>query len=343
MGYSALKRTSIRAVGTKRARFIGKVCLPALSFLIASQPSPASEYVLSPSRMDGGKAVAAVHCVTPAGWQGWKDDPRYWDGVTGLNKELLEGAHMLTAFFVQSNCQHGPQCPSLTLDTMGLKPGQRVSVRGELQRFARQVQQHERQRDPDPEVSRFGSFNAGEAGTLTIWQISCSFYNQYFLTMFAQRDVLVTIYLQAQHAKQIVDKLDSLKELARSVRVTEAKFLSPDVIRIDVRHSNNAIRQQLLQLTPVGTSMQKTYEIAESRLQNEQIYPSGTGELVVRTKDALQLQLGNYWDGRSTQEVTSGGMPKESVPALTIVRAFWRFDRNQQLRDIEVRRFVQGR
>src|SRR6266853_6807586 len=42
-----------------------------------------------------------------------------------------------------------------------------------------------------------------------------------------------------------------------------------DRIRINVRQSDSAIRQQLFELTPPGTSTGKVYQFAESRLHRE--------------------------------------------------------------------------
>jgi hypothetical protein len=87
--------------------------------------------------------------------------------------------------------------------------------------FLKKLRQHQDARhDHDPIVTRFASFEAGNLGTLTIWKIRCTFWNDYFLTFIAQRDVLVTIYLEAPDITDIVPHLDSLKELARSVRIT---------------------------------------------------------------------------------------------------------------------------
>ena len=47
------------------------------------------------------------------------------------------------------------------------------------------------------------------------------------------------------------------------------QLLAADEIKIDVRQSNEAIRQKLLQLKPIGTSTQKVFEFAQSRLQRE--------------------------------------------------------------------------
>lgn len=190
-----------------------------IMFVLAVQCACGAEYELSPRKMDGSKANVAVYCMTPVGWQGWKDDPHYLDGVAGLNRELLEDAHAVSVYFLQQGCKHRPRCPSLSLDTKGLKPGQQVNMHTELESFVRQVEQHQKPEDPDPSVARFGSFESAASSRWTIWQIHCSFYDDYLLTMTVQDNVLITIYLQAREAKRILGKVDSLKELARSVRV----------------------------------------------------------------------------------------------------------------------------
>jgi len=64
----------------------------------------------------------------------------------------------------------------------------------------------------------------------------------------------VTIDLGARDIKEVVAKLDSLKELARSVRITDPSLALMDIVDIDAaRLSDGAIKQQLLQLTPLGT------------------------------------------------------------------------------------------
>ncbi len=147
-----------------------------------------------------------ICCATPAGWQGWKDDPHYWDGVNGLNKAILEGEHRMRVDFREIGCN--------------VAQGRRD--------FLRQIRQHQDVRhDPDSVVGEFGSFGDTIFGSLTIWQIRSSFWDDYFVTIIAQRDVLVTVYLRASDINYIVPKLDSLKELVRSLRVTPVSSPSP--------------------------------------------------------------------------------------------------------------------
>jgi hypothetical protein len=169
--------------------------------------------------MHGTKANVKVLCRTPTGWQGWKDDPHYWDRIKESNRRLVEGEHTVLVSFWLPDCTYGRECPLLELRTIGLDAPSQASFETGLQNFLKPLQQHQdRERDPDPQVSRYATFDAGALGPLTIWQIRTSFYNDYFLVIIIQRDVLVTIYLYADDVKHIIGKLGSLKELARSVR-----------------------------------------------------------------------------------------------------------------------------
>jgi len=188
----------------------------------------AAEYCLRPSKEDGRVASSVICCATPAGWQGWKDDPHYWDGVNGLNKAILEGEHRMRVDFREIGCKNSPDCPTLTLDTWGRDSRGRPDVAQGMRDFLRQIRQHQDVRhDPDSVVGEFGSFGDTIFGSLTIWQIRSSFWDDYFVTIIAQRDVLVTVYLRASDINYIVPKLDSLKELVRSLRVTPVSSPSP--------------------------------------------------------------------------------------------------------------------
>jgi hypothetical protein len=184
----------------------------------------AAEYCLRPSKEDGTEASSLICCATPAGWQGWKDDPHYWDGVKGLNKALLEGEHRMRVDFREIGCKNSPDCPTLTLDTWGRDSRGRPDIDQGMRDFLRQIRQHQDVRhDPDLVVTRFGSFRTRNLGTLTVWKIRCSFWNDYLLTMITRRDMLLTIYLEGPDIKDIMSKLDKLEELACSARVSKAK------------------------------------------------------------------------------------------------------------------------
>jgi hypothetical protein len=314
----------------------------------------AAEYCLRPDREDGTQANSVVCCSTPAGWEGWKDDPHYWDGIEGFNKELLESEHRLRVSFRQSNCKNALECAGLTLDSCGRDSRGQPDVEQGMRDFLRQLQQHQDVRHhPDPSVTRFDSFDPRNSGVLTIWQIRCSFWNDYFVTLIAQRDVLVTIYLEAPDIKDIVPKLDSLKELARSVRITAASLSSPDIVKIDVpRLSDETVRQQLLQLTPLGTPMEKVYEFLQSRLYKDTLEPQKPEELHWVNGD-LYTQIGSYSNPITNPESPvptispttdeelrlQPSVPK-TLPSTTIVKAFWKFDKGRKLRGVEIRRHV---
>jgi hypothetical protein len=316
--------------------------------------APAAEYCLRPDKEDGTQANSIVCCSTPTGWQGWKDDPHYWDNITGFNKQLLESAHRMSVSFGQSKCENGPDCASLTLDTWGRDPRGQPDIDAGVRNFLRQLRQHQDvSHDPDPSVTRFGSLDGGDLGSLTIWQIRCSFWNDYFLTMVAQRDVLVTIYLAAPDIKDIAPELDSLKELVQSLRITAANSSSPDVIKINVpRLSDEAIRQQLLQFTPLGTPREQVHQFLQSRLYKDSLESDKPGG-VHETNTDLYTQLGSYANPPALPEAA---IPQESpttdegvhsqpsipepLPSTTVVRAFWKFDKEGKVRDLEIKREV---
>src|SRR5437660_1344260 len=131
-----------------------------------SLPVRAAEYSFVPDKMNGTQASSAVVCTTPTGWQGWKDDPHYWDSMSASNRQLVESAHSQGVSFGQPNCKTGPECASLILDTIGQDSrGQPDLTRG-MRNFVRELQQHQDvRRDPDPCITRFGSFEAGKAKT----------------------------------------------------------------------------------------------------------------------------------------------------------------------------------
>ena len=82
----------------------------------------AAEYCLRPMKESGRQADNVIWCSTPTGWQGWKDEPHYWDGITGQSKELLQGELGMSVSFSEPNCKKGPEwlnCPHLRLETWG--------------------------------------------------------------------------------------------------------------------------------------------------------------------------------------------------------------------------------
>jgi hypothetical protein len=335
--------------------FFFRWSLAALFACSTCLSTQAAEYCLRPSKSDGTKTRSVVCCTTPAGWQGWKDDPKHLTGTQRLLKDPLTRAlfQMSVAFF-PSNCvaedrfrKKRPECPSLTLRSRARDPYGRPNVARGLRDFLRELQDHppDVHGDCDPVVSRFGSFDAGNSEDPTIWQIHCrkrSPSNDYLLTMITQRDVLVTIYLAAANIKDIESKLDSLKELGRSVRITDASLALPDIVEIKIDHLSDAsIRQQLLRLGPVGTPIEKVYDVLQSHLYKE----------VHRSKDGLWIEIGSYskpvsqptaaksWPP-SEEEIRSRISDRVNLPPTIVVRAFWKFDKERKLRDIEIHREV---
>jgi hypothetical protein len=320
--------------------------LGALLTCSTSLSARGAKYCLRADKEDGTEARSVVCCTTPTGWQGWKDDPHYWDGLNGLSKVKLQGEFTFSVGFVQAGCRRGPECARLKLETWGHDSSGRPDVKAGLRDFLKEIEQRVQSK---PSVSQFGSFNIPNTGALTIWEIHCSDGDDYLVTLFAQRDVLVTISLYAPDIKDIVPKLDSLKELARSVHITEVNSVSPDIISINVRLPDQAIRGQLLQLTPVGTSADEVCRFLESpRLLRITHAPEWGGELHW-VDDDLWTEIGHYQD-----PIETGPVPKPTIttdeavraqpqtpaihPPTTIVKAVWKFDKERKLRDINVER-----
>jgi len=104
-------------------------------------------------------------------------------------------------------------------------------------------------------------------------------------------------------------------------------------IKINVRQSDAAIRQQLLQLTPPGTSAEQVFQFLQSRLVRDR------GSRIAGApgqpfRSTMSVALGHYYDPRTISEVF--------LPFQTIVQAIWNFDERNRLRDIQVRRGLSG-
>ncbi|SRR6266496_2151203 len=292
-----------------------------------SLPIHGAEYCLRPDKRDGTQADTVVCCATPTGWEGWKDDPPYLDRIKQLDP-YSKGFLRRFASFHQPNCKQGPECSSLALDTRSRDSQGQPDVEAGLRDF---LEESEQPQDLSPRgppcvvVSSFASFDTQNSGDLTIWQIRCPSGSEHFVTLLAQRDVLVTIDLRARNIKEIVPKLDSLKELAQSVRILDASLALPDIVEINIDHlSDAAIKQQLLQLTPVGTPMEKVYDLLQLRLEES----PGFGK----------VEQGLHWDKHDLW-MQLGSYPKPGRFA-TMVKAFWRSDSLHKLSDIEIRRSV---
>jgi len=107
------------------------------------------------------------------------------------------------------------------------------------------------------------------------------------------------------------------------------QLVAGDKIKIDVRQSDESIRQKLLQLTQPGTPTQKVFELAQSRLQRESpVVGWPPKEPKERFGNFIWTRLGHYRE------------PLGIFPI--VVQAFWYFDQHDKLRDIRVRRVVSG-
>jgi hypothetical protein len=315
----------------------------------------AAEYCLLPSNEGGKDADNIVCCSTPAGWEGWKDDPKHLAGTQELLKDPLTRALFeASIWFFPSDCvaedrfrKKTPECSSLTLEARGRDSRGQPDVETGLRNFlheSEQLQDRSPRKPPCVVVERFGAFDTENSGVLMIWQIRCPSGSQHLVTLLAQRDVLVTIDLGAPDIKDIVPKVGSLKELARSVSIIDASLALPDIVEININQvSDAAIKQQLLQLAPVGTPMEKVYEVLQSRLYRE----------AHRSNGDLWTQIGTYSGhvaGRKAppkefRPPTAGEIRRHisdppALPPTTIVKAVWKFDNERKLCDIEIRREV---
>ncbi len=194
----------------------------------------AAEDRLLPAKKDGTQADSVVCCRTPIGWQGWKDDPKRSARAQKEIKDdpLGRAFYEMSVWFHQPNCQEGrPECPYLSLEPKARDSRGQPDVKAGLRDLLNpQLMDRDARLPPCVVVSRFGSFHTEKFGVLTIWRIRCPSSNhgvvpehQHLVTLLAHRDVLVTIELVAPDIKDIVPKVDSLKELARSVRIIDAK------------------------------------------------------------------------------------------------------------------------
>ena len=101
-----------------------------------------------------------------------------------------------------------------------------------------------------------------------------------------------------------------------------------DKIKINVRQSDAAIRQQLLRLTPAGTSAEQVFQFLQSRLHRER--GSLVGAPGQPYRSTMRVALGHYHNPRTISEYL--------FPFPTIVGATWKFDKRDRLRDVQVRR-----
>jgi hypothetical protein len=102
-----------------------------------------------------------------------------------------------------------------------------------------------------------------------------------------------------------------------------------DKITINVRQPDAVIRQQLLHLTPPGTSIEEVHNFLENRIARAE--GTRVAGWPVRVSGAfMAVDLGHYHEARNV------------FMFPTVVQAFWDFDQLNKLRDIRVRRFVSG-
>ena len=100
-----------------------------------------------------------------------------------------------------------------------------------------------------------------------------------------------------------------------------------DKVKINVRQSDAAVRQDLLHLTPVGTSIKEVYQFLQSRVERDSRIVGGPEE-PHPFSGGLSTHVGHFYKSLSL------------FP--TVVQAFWDFDEHGKLRDIRVRRVVSG-
>lgn len=98
-------------------------------------------------------------------------------------------------------------------------------------------------------------------------------------------------------------------------------------VRINVRQSDAAVRQDLLQLTPLGTPINEVYTFLQWRIERD-IRVVGGPEEPHPFSRGLSTHLGHYY------------RPLSLFP--TVVQAFWDFDEQGKLHNIRVRRVVSG-
>jgi hypothetical protein len=323
--------------------------LAALLACFTYGSTQAAEYCLRPGKEEGKEASSVICCTTPAGWQGWKDDPHYWDGIKGLNRVLLQAELTSRVLFTQPSCKDRDRCPKLGMVTWVGDSGGQVDIKAELRDF---VQQIEQSTDSEPsDVTQLSSVNTPNAGSLTIWEFRSSRERSYIGALFSQRNVFVGIYLEGPYTTHIATKLDSLKQLAQSIRITNVRSASPDIISIDVRLPDKEVRAQLLQLTPLGTLQDALHSFVKSpRFYITPQAPERAGELH-RINGDFWMEIGHYsnpvpsgprrkYSPPSEEEIRSQISAPVILPATTIVKAIWKFDKERKLRDIEIKREV---
>lgn len=110
-------------------------------------------------------------------------------------------------------------------------------------------------------------------------------------------------------------------------------LLAADKIKINVRQSDEAIRNQLLSLTPLGTPAEQVFHFLQFRLERD---PNShiAGAPGEPFQSAMSVALGHYYDLRILWAYF--------FPFPIVVQAFWDFDEHDKLRDIRIQRLVHG-
>ena len=123
------------------------------------------------------------------------------------------------------------------------------------------------------------------------------------------------------------------REIVTTIALLSCAFVghlgAADKIKINVRLSDAAIRQQLLQLTPLGSSMLQVSHFLEQGLYRESSVVDGPPG---HPLSGLWVDIGHYHEPRSFAE----GL----FLFPTVVHAYWDFDKKNKLRNIQVRRGV---
>lgn len=100
-----------------------------------------------------------------------------------------------------------------------------------------------------------------------------------------------------------------------------------DKVTINVREPDGVIRQQLLQVTPLGTPAKKVFPFLQYRLHRDAEVVGRPGQPY---RSAMSVHLGHYFE------------PRNLFMFPTVVQVFWDFDQHDKLRNIRVRRVVSG-
>ena len=308
-----------------------KSALATAVLAAASFSCLAADYSFVPRQLDGGDGTTVISCRTPSGWSGWKDDPSSWKLFRPGDRRLVEGERTVRVSFSLLNCR-GASCPELSLDTAARASPGPPDIKAAVGNTARELV------DTTARVTKVGSFDAGRFGRATIWKVHRS-TDHNFMTVLSDRDVQAIVSLSGPDSGRTLQHLDSLKELARSVRITKGTFTAADMIHINIHQPDAAIRAQLLQLTPFGSAKDDVFRFLDRRLLKDPYRADTTG--LYRRGNDFEVDLGSYNGPLNVGQ--SRHMESTPFAGITVVKAVWRFALDQRLRDIEIRRVVERR